>query len=312
MLVASKGFNLRKLRLVGSNELTNAHIICFLATQSSLASLDLSFCKKLDQTIIPEVAKLTNLKSLHLDGTIGITDLAPLATLPALSTLTLYLSDVDDMAFEMISACKSLKRLDIQGTRTTEDVLRFIAPLSSLVELHLSEGCVSDQNTLMFKKMINLTNLSFVKCPNLFGIGYEHLATLAKVERLELRSQPALVNEEWSFLSNFRLLTQVSIIDMRDVGDEMLQYLAEAFHLSRLAVSPNSITFHGIAMIAHCPLKTLILKNGSLLDDGVIPVLMDGLTQLAHLNVQQCLGLTATGKSALEEWCKSSQITLLD
>jgi hypothetical protein len=308
-LLACQGFNLRKLRLAGSLSLNTSQIALILASQPLLQSLDLGFCKALDQGIVQPIANLKELHSLHLDGVQGLTDLTPLTLLPLLSKLILHMSDVEDTAFNNFSTFTSLQTLDIQATKTTETVVSLL-PIS-LTRLHLAEGCISDFSASHVKNLSMLRNLHLVKCPNLFGAGYALLeGCFPELQRLELRSQHLLTPEEWKFTSSFKSLRRISILDIKDVGDAVLENFVDFFDLRKLTVSPHLITHRGLSTISMLPITSLYLRNGSIIDDTALPVLFEFFTQLRELNLQNCPRISPLGQSALKAHANRAKINV--
>lgn len=308
-LSTTKGFKLSKIRLAGSESLSTQQLSHFLATQRSLQKLDIGFCHSLDQPILEAIATQTHLYSLRLDGLKNLTDLSPLSRLPSLHKLILHLAEVDDDAFNgWKNTFPPLRVLDIQGTRTTEQVLQTISRISSLTRLHLAESSVSDATAPLLGKLHQLTNLNFVKCRNLFGAGYQAFVQNSKVERLELRSQPALAVAEWQFVTCFHLLKKVSIIDMQEIDDQVVSLFADMPHLSKFAASPNVISYQGVRSLSSCPITSLYLKSSGILDDRVAPILIDFFPHLIDLNLHSSPGVSYLARNAISDWSKSKSI----
>lgn len=305
-----RGFDLHRIRLAGSELLPSDVLGQFLSTQPNLTALDIGFCHCLDQSILEHISKLQKMRSLRLDGLKRLTDLGPLASLPGLHKLILHLAEVDNDAFESWNhAHPPLKVLDIQGTRTTEPVLRALSKITTLTRLHLAESSVSDVSAPLLGKLHNLTNLAFIRCIGLFGLGYQSFNQLTKVERLELRHQPTLSIAEWSFVDEFKLLKRVAIVDMKEVDDDVVRLFADLPYLAKFTASPNVVTYQGLHAISSCPIVSLFLKNSGILDDRAVPVLMENFPLLVNLNLQNSPQISTTGQNALLDWVKTRPIT---
>lgn len=308
-LVSCQQFNLLRLRLSGSTTLENSQLSIFLLSQPLLKTLDIGFCKLLDQSILDTIAKLKDLHTLHLEGCQNMFDLSPLLSLTSLRKLYLHVAEVEDMAFKNFSTFTCLELLDIQGTKTTEEVIPLLPP--NLSFLRLAEGSVSDWSSQHLKRLSKLTNLEIVKCPALFGTGYAQFSgAFPNLARLELRTQPPLMDDEWKFISTFRNLTSLSIIDMRLAGDPVLANLTQLYQVSKIAISPNQISHLGLHMISQLPITSLYLKNGSLLDDSALPILFDCFLQIEDLNLQLCPLITPTAQTALRAHAQKHSIKL--
>lgn len=308
-----RGFALHRIRLAGSESLTSDVLNHFLSTQPTLMSLDLGFCRSLGQSIIPTISQLKELRSLRLEGAKSLTDFGPLSALPKLQKVNLHLAEVTNDAFDAwnIIHPPQLQVLDLLGTRTNEAILRVLSKISTLTRLHLAESSVSDVSAPLLAKLNKLTNLSFVRCGTLSGLGYQHFSQLTRVERLEVRHQPTLSVLDWGFVDELKLLRHVSIVDMKEIDDEVVRLFADLPYLSKFSASPNVITFQGVRAISSSPITSLFLKSSGILDDRAVPVLMESFPLLTELNVQSCPMLSSTGQNALLDWSKTRDVNLV-
>lgn len=308
-----RGFALQRIRLAGSESLTSDVLTHFLATQPTLTSLDLGFCRSLDQSIIPSIAQLKELRSLRLEGAKSLTDLGSLSALPKLHKLNLHLADLSNDAFDAWNQIHppQLQILDLLGTRTNETILRVLSKISTLTRLHLAESSVSDVSAPLLAKLNKITNLSFVRCNNLSGLGYQHFSQLTQVERLEVRHQPTLSVLDWGFVDELKLLNHVSIVDMKEIDDEVIRLFADLPYLSKFTASPNVITFQGLRALSSSPITSLFLKNSGILDDRAVPVLMESFPLLIDLNVQSCPMLSSTAQNAMLDWSKTRNLNIV-
>lgn len=313
VLPSVRGLKLHRIKLTGSESLSSDVLAHFLSTQPQLTSLDISFCRSLDQSIIPPISKLKELRSLRLEGSKGLTNLGHLSSLPSLEKLTLHLADVSNDAFDSWNQLppSRLQVLDLLGTRTTEVVLRVVSKISTLTRLHLAESSVSDISAPLLGKLHKLTNLAFVRCNNLSGLGLRHFSALTNVARLELRNQPTLSVADWSFVDDLKMLSHVSIVDMKEIDDEVVRLFSDLPFLSKFTASPNVMTFAGLYSLSSNPITSLFLKSSGILDDRAVAVLIENYPLLSDLHLQSCPMLSTTAQNALLDWSKTREMSLV-
>lgn len=289
--------NLAKLSLFGSDQISTNDLATLLQRLpvAPLRSLNLGFCKGVAQSTLQELMRFSSLATLRLEGLKHLEiDVQPLSRLP-LSKLVLHQSNVRDSSFASVQSMPSLTLLDIQLTETTADVFRVlpsIFPNLSLLSFNdamLNETCVPH-----LERLTNLQKFRVGNCEHFHGPCYEGLKSLKNLTKLDLRSQPALRPEEWSFLPHLPHLQSLSVIDVNGITDSIMPYFADLKELRRLTLTPNSISFHGLVYLVECPLVSLTLKSGERIDDEALAVIAEQFFfTLEELNLQSCKNLSA-------------------
>jgi len=109
-----------------------------------------------------------------------------LPDLPALVDLALGGGICPVEALPIVSACRGLRRLDLNECPLTDDDLQGLAVLEALERLDLSRTSVSGAGIAHLKGLRRLTHLRRTHCAELDDDVWEPLAALVHLERLTL------------------------------------------------------------------------------------------------------------------------------
>ncbi len=149
---------------------------------------------------------------LHLKGCTGITDLAPLATLPSLTRLHLSgCTGVTDLT--PLASLSNLRSLQL-GCCTRVTDLTALAGLANLRELHLSD-CTGVTDLAPLRSLANLTELELSGCRGVTDLA--PLAGLSSLTELELSDCTRVT--ELAPLANLSSLTELRLRNCRGVTD---------------------------------------------------------------------------------------------
>ena len=142
--------------------------------KNSVATLDLSGRQGFKHlaTLPPDIANLTALNSLGLNGT-QVSDVSPLAGLTTLTSLVLVGTQVSDIA--PLAGLTALRHLALLITKVSD--IAPLAGLTALTDLYLSGTQVSDLSPLL-----KLTQLE--KNPSKFGLSFENTAAAKADKRI--------------------------------------------------------------------------------------------------------------------------------
>lgn len=176
----------RSLRLPADHPITDVERRS--VTQLALAA------SALDDIGLYEVAKLTHLTSLRLDGT-QVSDMSPLANLTNLKELYLYGTQVSD--FSPLANLTNLTDLNLNYTQVSD--ITPLANLANLKELYLSGTKVSNVSPLA-----NLTNLAYLYLGDTKITNVSPLGKLTKLVHLHLEGAQV---SDVSSLSHLKKLT---------------------------------------------------------------------------------------------------------
>ena len=89
--------------------------------------------------------------------------LARLRELPALETLSLADSPLDDEGLLQLAGCKSLRELTLSGTKITSDGIASLAKLPSLTRLYLARTEIGEAGVRQTCSLPKLTHLSLAQ-----------------------------------------------------------------------------------------------------------------------------------------------------
>jgi hypothetical protein len=277
-------------------------------------------------TVTDEVARhfagLPSLTTLSLENSEVTNDgLAFLEHLPQLKVLSLRrCSNLDDDGLVHLEHVPNLERLLLLYTRTTNDGLKHLTHLDQLKVLDL-RGCMQVGDAGL-EHLTGLTNLVDVKLRSYYvtDAGLKDLGQLTNLRYLSLEDC-GIGNEGMAYLAPLKDLRVLNVMRTL-VGDDGLVHLADCRlqdlrlretsvsgpgldhlensreSLTYLDLSETLISNEGVAHVApFTNLKTLLLWNGSLDDDGV--ALLEGLTELEELDLQGCAAVTSGSAESL-------------
>ncbi|MCK4292049.1 MAG: hypothetical protein KAY65_02545 [Planctomycetes bacterium] len=192
------------------------------------------------------IAKLTNLKRLHLFGCSAITDdgLANLMTLKSLTRLTLSYTEVTISGLTQLGALPNLTDLTVRRIHRGNSILD-LSDLTNLEKLSLtfhrrSEDSFGDADLAGLSKLKRLKWLQ-IGPRQYTGQGLAHLAGLTEMERLGIGG-PELTDDGLRHLANMKKLNHLTIID-GNITDDGLRHLEALKALGYLNItSKNRIT----------------------------------------------------------------------
>ena len=127
------------------------------------------------------------LRRIRLDGQSGLQndDLARLAGLVELTSLSLVDTPIGDAALAHLAGCAGLVELILTRTQVTDAGLKHLSRLGSLQELYLGGTQVTDSGLRALRELRSLRRLS-VSQTGVTEAGLDHLGTLAALDFLDL------------------------------------------------------------------------------------------------------------------------------
>ena len=258
--------------LLGNNDEVDAKVFSEIGVQMERFGTSML---SLDGTQVSDLAPLANLpalKWLDLDGT-QVSDLAPLANLPALKWLELRGTQVSDLA--PLANLPALKWLNLDDTQVSD--LAPLANLPALERLELRGTQVSD--------LAPLANLPALERLDLDGTQVSDLTPLANLpalENLELRGTRV------SDLAPLANLPTLKWLDLDDTQVSDLAPLANLPALERLDLDGTQVS--DLAPLANLPALERLDLDGTQVSD---------LAPLANLPALEWLNLDDTQVSDL-------------
>jgi hypothetical protein len=217
---------------------------------------------KLTDAGLASIARLRNLKVLHLEGTAMMTDegLRLLATLPQLRHLRLS-GPFTDKGLAYLAAAPSLKVMWLETPWATEEGLSHLAGIASLERLTVPWlDQISDRGVTYLRAMPKLKALGVGDARSL-DAGVVALASLPNLEVLALKGSPALI-------------------------DDALKPLPAMPKLRALEIYNSQITEQGIATLSACKkLDSIQIRSSVPVGDQAVTRLRTDLPGLQTVKV---------------------------
>lgn len=185
MAYIAKMSKLRSLSLSGCNVQNRwlKHLAPLQLEQINLSDCDIS------DDAMKELIKIKTLRSLHLNGCAKITDRGvEIITQLPITELFVSKSKVTDYGIKILTACKTLQRLDVSATKVTSSALSQIASMKGLLTLDVSKLQIQTKDFAALRKVPTLYSLNVTQC----GINDEGLKALsgANLYKINLSRNP--------------------------------------------------------------------------------------------------------------------------
>lgn len=270
--------SLKKLCIYKESGVTD-NGMAHLAHVESLVSLDLP---DITDKGMPSIAKLKNLKHLHIYGG--------------------SYSKVTDAALRHLSALQSLEVLLISGRSCTNAGMDYLARLTNLRELYISADSVTDEGLAKLKTLKSLEKLSFGS-KNVTVSGLSHLnafknltdlnvsgiwqddsgmdiSALTALEKLTLKfkmplkkedSHDPVVDEDLECLKNLKNLKwfQVAYPQHSRITDTGVSYLKDLTNMERLGVGSPYLTDTSLSCLTNMKKLNHLNVTGNFTDNGL-------------------------------------------
>ncbi|TFL16865.1 leucine-rich repeat domain-containing protein [Jannaschia formosa] len=210
----------------------------------------------------PEIADLTNLQLLDLNGTrINDAGLRRITGLTALQILVLDNTQITDAGLSHIANLTALGYLVLNNTQITDAGLSHIAGLTALRHLDLANTHIADRGLFHIAGLTTLQGL-YLNNTQITDLGLPHLADLASLLSIDL--------------------------DSTRVTDAGLPHIEGHTVLQHLGLANTQTTDAGLPHISGLTdLRHLDLANTQISDAGLLSI--EGLTALRHLVLDNTL-----------------------
>ncbi len=311
---------------------------------TALQELQLRDCE-VTSAIAPELAKLTQLKSLGFSRMPSIDDelMTAVASLPDLKVFSLFRGKVTDKGMAHLSCSRSLMSARVYGVAITDEGIASLAKLPKLLSLDvyaaesynpeiLSEegvqtkvtdvglkhigGCPQLQSLNIHGADVTLAGLQrlFQRCPDLRYLALSRSAVdLGGLEAASVLSHletirvtgTELNDQDAKQLSQLKNLRE--IIGSFHISNEGVEQLGSLQHLETLALSgkANDRCMPAIARLGN--LKKLSIQSTKITDDGL--ELLKGMTKLEDVTLTQA-GFTSRCLQTVATWPNLHRLTL--
>jgi len=174
------------------------------------------------------------------------TQIAHVSALRQLTELVLYRCSVDDRGLASVEHLANLDKLDLTGTRVTDDGLKHLQGLRYLKELVLAGTSISDEGLAHLCPLANLETLN-LSSTSVTDAGFAHLRRLQRLKDLSLDGTP-VSDKGLQNLGNLAHLRALSLRDT-DVSDAGLRALRGAADLRHLYLSGPQFTNAALARL---------------------------------------------------------------
>jgi internalin A len=275
-----------------------------IAKLTNLSSLHLSN-NSIGDLGAKEIAKLTNLSSLDLSqNSIGAKGAKEIAKLTNLSSLHLSYNSIGDLGAKEIAKLTNLSSLHLRNNSIGAEGAKEIAKLTNLSSLHLSNNSIGAKGAKEIAKLTNLSSLDLSE--NSIGAkGAKEIAKLPNLSSLHLSNNSIgdLGAKEIAKLTNLSSLD----LSQNSIGAEGAKEIAKLTSLSSLHLGRNGIVAEGAKEIAKLiNLSSLHLSGNRIGDLGAKEIAK--LTNLSSLDLSQ----NSIGAEGAKEIAKLTSLSSLD
>ncbi|KAL2550992.1 Leucine-rich repeat (LRR) family protein [Forsythia ovata] len=269
-------YNVEEIDLKGEN-CVDAEWMAYLGAFRYLRSLNLAYCRRINNSSLWSISGMTNLKELDLSRCSKITDagIEHLLSIPALEKLCISETGVTADGVALLTSLTNLLILDLGGLPVTDSALSSLQVLSKLQYLDLWGSEVSNEGAALLKvfpglSFLNLAWTNVTKLPNLFSL------TCLNMSNCTIHS---LFKEEGCRAHLEKLI--ISGATITDVHDTFLH--VEASCLSYLDLSNSSVP--SFCFLPSMKAITHLNLSGSLVVDDSINDIASVGANLRYLNL---------------------------
>lgn len=247
------------------------------------------------QRLIPDTEAALTLPA----GATGA-DLARQGDLSRLDAIIAHDSAIDDAGLFLLTGCRGLKRLQLNGAPITDAGLAHLSGLTTLEELQLTGTQVTDAGLVHLKPLARLKQFCFNGTT----------VSLSGVVRLFVHDQQRTLADALAAMGLARFNDQGNIvaIDVAETsfGDEEMEYLEQLPTLHELHLAATSVTDAGMVHVRKLPqLEELYLAKCAVGDAGLANVAM--LSRLRAINLYG----TQITSAGLEHLMRLEELRLL-
>jgi hypothetical protein len=183
-------------------------------------------------------------------------------------------TDVTDNDLKALTPLASLVSLDLHGTRVTGSGLEALAHLKKLERLYLSDSALDDRDSGItdrgLKGVGKLRNLTILHLggTHISNAGVKNLAQLVNLRELSLMGTD-ITDDGLKHLAALTSLTRLGL-EFTKIGDDGLKQLAPLKNLSELSLWKTCISDQGLKhLISHKKLTQLGLFDTAVTANGV-------------------------------------------
>jgi hypothetical protein len=264
--------------------------IKFISEMPKLISLNVSNNQAFNDSCIPHLAKLHNLKTLVLTDDFHFhgEGLKYLLKLP-LSSLTVQSIQAQPKHLNELAAIRTLTYLDLGGTNANDATIRLLTQLP-LTTLKIS-GCKTTASCLVSLagcKTLNDLDISEIK--NLTADQLQALTNLKNLTAIDLR-ETSLTNEYGPVFAQMKALKSINLRHSRISPAAMLE-ISKLPHLQELDLTNSDVGDDAMRMLRQSGVVILNLSKTSITDAGLLQ--LAGCKNLNELTLK-CPRVTESG-----------------
>jgi serine/threonine protein kinase len=248
-----------------------------------VVGIGLQASTRLSASDMARLAQLPRLESLSLaDMRVTDSEIASLTSAASLTHLDLQDTPISDAALASLKKLANLQSLVLNRTRMSGAVLRDLAPLENLKELQLEGTPVRDRDLRNLKQFPQLTSLNLARTEvvgtwdgEIRGPALQHVWRLKELTTLDLsglRLQPNALTPPGRVEVPVRVLRLTGA----KVSDDGLKHLSGFTSLRELSLGSTSVTDEGIkhltwmSALEHLNLADTVVGDGGLKAVGAL------------------------------------------
>lgn len=208
------------------------------------------------------------------------------------------LRDVPKMTADGIATLAKAKKLQtvaLQGTVASDDAAAALATATTITNLKMSEGGLTDDGVKQLAALTKLQSLDLTQNPKVRGTTVPALVAAKNLNTLTLSNCPLSDLSGWSALKKLPKLTSLYLTNS-GVTDDGLKELGQLSQLTSLALDDTPITDAGLSELVRLKGLTSLRVKNTKITAKAAPVLAQ-MKQLTYL----CVSEKQFGKAGAED-----------
>jgi internalin A len=273
-------------------------VLIHVAKANRLQELCLSGSNMRTKDGLSTLKGLTSLSSLLIPEMRSLADILPsLRGFPALSRLTIEITQPNDSDVRMMSDLKSLRSLQFDASKTTALGLDSLKDLPNLEELTISGPLRAAQ--LQSIADLRLRKLKISTGYNTVALGLAVIGKISTLRHLDIHAEN-LTDEVLPSIGRLRNLEWLQL-DGEKVSDSGMAHLASLSNLRTIALIHTNITDKSVKLLAGMPMLEVVQIPGARITDAGLANLAT-LQNLRELDVSRAKGVQGHFLSDTHGW----------
>ena len=184
-----------------------------------------------------------------------------------------------------VAKVKKLQKVELQGAVASDDAATALAAATTITDLQLSEGGLTDEGVKQLAALTKLQSLTLTQNPKVKGTTIPALVAAKDLNSLTVTGCPLGDLIGWSALKKLPKLTTLSLARAQ-VTDAGLKELGQLAQLTTLSLEGTPLTDAGLAELVRLrALKSLTVMDTKITDEAVAT--LSQMKQLTYLGVSE-------------------------